>query len=121
MTNQQPRATNDSAVLSTAAVLAAYLVAALVHTWPLVLHLGDAVVDGIDPWQSVWNFWQVAGRLGAGQAPFHTDLLYYPTGADLYLHTLFPAVSVPLAPVTWLAGPLVAYNLAQLLAFVLTG
>ncbi|MDQ6748827.1 MAG: hypothetical protein M3010_12070, partial [Candidatus Dormibacteraeota bacterium] len=102
-------------------VLAAYGVATLAFTWPLAAHLGDAVVSGIDPWQAVWNFWAVAGRLAAGRSPFHTDLLYYPQGADLYLHTLFPAVSVPLAPLTWLAGPLLAYNLAQLGAFVGTG
>jgi hypothetical protein len=102
------------------AVLGGFVLAAVVYTWPLVLHLGDRVVDGIDVGFMIWNLWDAANRL-AGGTLFHTTMLYYPSGADLYLHTWFPALSLPLAPLTWVLGPVVAYNVALLLGFVFTG
>ncbi len=101
--------------------LGGYALATLALTWPLVLHLSDSAVSGIDVGLMLWTFWEVAGSLAAGQSIFHTNLLFYPSGADLYIYTSFPAVSVPFAPITWAFGPIVAYNLALLLAFVLTG
>src|SRR3954462_10006213 len=72
-------------------VLGAYLLAALLLTWPLVARLGDATVESIDAGFMIWNLWAVAGSLAHGQSPFQTTLLYYPGGTDLYLHTNFPA------------------------------
>ncbi len=103
------------------AVPVGFLLAAIVYTWPLVLHLGDRVVDGIDVGQSIWNFWDASHWLVGGTGWFHTTMLYHPLGADLYLHTWFPALSLPLAPLTLAAGPVVAYNVAQLLGFTFTG
>ena len=103
------------------AVPVGFLLAALVYTWPLAIHLSDRVVDGIDSGQVIWNLWEAARRVVAGTDLFHTTMLYYPAGADLYLHTWFPAVTLLLVPLTLTAGPVVAYNLAQLIGFTLTG
>ena len=103
------------------AVPVGFLLAAIVYTWPLAIHLSDRVVEGVDTGQMIWNLWDGARRLATGTDLFHTTMLYYPAGSDLYLHTWSPVVALPLAPITLLLGPVVAYNLALLLGFTLTG
>ena len=51
----------------------------------------------------------------AGGNPVLTHLLWTPEGSDLAWTTAIPGLALPLAPVTVLAGPIVAYNLAALL------
>src|SRR5437667_2582749 len=71
-------------------VLLGYLALALVVTYPAILHFTTAVPGDLvaDRDQNLWNLWWLKEALGRGTNPFHTDLLYFPYGADLYYHTL---------------------------------
>src|SRR5262249_29858274 len=63
----------------------------------------------------VWSFawWQHA--LGAGWNPFLSHVVYAPDGINLVWATSVPGLAIPLGPLTWLAGPVVSYNVAALL------
>jgi len=105
-----------------------FSVAAIIQTWPLVLHLSDrlsawegAGVD--DTWVFTWNLWWVKHSLIDLQTnPFHTDLLFYPEGSDLYLHTLAFANGLLALPLQVLTGnTLLSWNLLALVYLVLSG
>lgn len=81
---------------------------------------GDKVANE-DGWQNTWNLWWTRYALAHGQNPYTTEMLFYPTGARLYLHTLTLTNGVLTLPVQLLAGPVAAYNAALVLGFVLTG
>ena len=60
-------------------------------TWPMVLHFGSQVPGDLlsDRDQNLWNLWWVKwALLDHPTNPYHTPLLYYPDGVDLYAHTL---------------------------------
>ena len=102
----------------------AYLLLSLVVTFPMLLHpatdgLGELYLDRA---KDTWNFWWVkVALLDLHTNPFHTDLLLYPQGADLYYHTLnLPAAVLLLGPLL-LWGPVAAYNLGALFALTLAG
>ena len=66
-------------------VLLAYLLGAVVFTWPLMTNLGGQVVNGGDSWQTIWNFWLLRHSLfDLHTWPLQTDLVYWPDGASLY-------------------------------------
>ena len=94
---------------------------AVLVTWPLALNpastlLGDARVD---VWNHAWGFWYVAESLAAGQWPTWTPLAGGPNGGALYF--IDTPGAVIWTPVTWLAGPAVAYNLAMMMRVFLSG
>lgn len=107
-----------------APALAAYVVLSLLALAPLLPRFDSVIAGGpvanVDGWQNVWNLWWVGRALASGHNPFHTNLLYYPTGVDLYLQTLNISNGGLLWPVTRLWGPVAAYNAAVLLALVLS-
>jgi hypothetical protein len=72
-----------------AAVVLGFAAAAIALTWPLGLHLGDAIPgDGAgDNIACLWNFWWMRHALATPDAFFHTNYLFYPFGTDLVLHT----------------------------------
>lgn len=74
------------------AALVLYLLLTVVFTWPLALHLADAIPgDGFDGWQNYWNLWWIKQALVDRLSnPLAVDLLYAPTGVTLYFHTLNP-------------------------------
>lgn len=94
---------------------------AILVTWPVALHpaatlIGDA---RIDVWNHAWGFWYVAESLAAGEWPTWTPLAGGPGGGALYF--IDTPGAVIWAPVTWLAGPAVAYNLALMMRVFLSG
>ncbi len=108
-----------------AIVVAAFSVLALVLTWPLAARFATQITsDGVgwDPAGYTWDFWDNAAhglRLwGSGtrefiSAPFGVPL---PASANAtLLVTLGPGLLV-----TWLAGPVVAYNVTVLSGLVLS-
>jgi len=109
----------------------AYALLTVGLTWPAAAHLTTHVAAGDggrfaysgfnDAIQYTWSFWWVQRALTDGQSPFETALLFYPEGAPLYRHTLMPAITLLLAPVTALAGPVAAYNLGAMLGVAFTG
>ncbi|HUS15862.1 MAG TPA: hypothetical protein VM536_12700, partial [Chloroflexia bacterium] len=105
-------------------VLLGYLLLSFVVTYPLIFNfttqaLGEHPPDRI---QNMWNLWWVKVALfDQHTSPFHTNLLYYPQGADLYIHTLsLPSTLLTLVPLL-LAGVVAAYNTSVIIAFVLAG
>lgn len=69
---------------------------------------GEANVDAYGTW---WFQWWVAHALATGVSPFHADVLFYPFGKDILRHTGGNVLDVALlAPLRWLAGPVVAWN-----------
>ena len=100
-----------------------YFVLALIVTYPAALHFtsavpGDLIADRV---QNLWNLWWIREAFGRLANPYHTDLLYYPYGVDLYYHTLgLPQGIMGLVPqLLW--GLPAAYNTVLLLAFTLSG
>jgi hypothetical protein len=110
-------------------VLSFYLLVALFFTWPLVLHFSDSVpgqAGGHDNWQMVWNLWWVRYALEHGQNPFHTNLMFWPGGTDLYLHALNALNGFLSLPVQYLTewgnvgpkGAMAGYNFIVLWSLV---
>jgi hypothetical protein len=65
-------------------------------TWPLVLHLGDAVPGGPgDNYSFLWNLWWMRYVLATPGLPyFHTSYLFYPFGTTIadHPHSALPAL-----------------------------
>lgn len=100
-----------------------YAVLTLVMTYPIALNLVSQVPGGGDAWQHIWNLWWVKhALLDLHTSPYHTNLVYYPAGANLYFHTLVLTAGLQGIVLQWLGLNLVAtYNLVLLITFVLGG
>ena len=68
--------------------------------------------DDVDTWGTQWFYWLI-GRWTQGDVSFaHTDLLYFPWGKDVYLHTGGNVLDAFAAlPLRFVFGPKVGYNL----------
>ena len=76
--------------------LALFGALAFAWTWPLALHLRDAVPgDPGDNYSFLWNLWWMRHVLATpGLAYFHTDYLFHPFGTTIanHPHTALPAL-----------------------------
>jgi hypothetical protein len=104
--------------------LAAYVVVALVFSWPLPLHLGTHLTGdpGGDTGVYVWNQWVFRHELlDHGRLPYFTDSIFSLTrNANLSLHnytTFQDILAIPLIP---LLGVVATFNVVYLLMTVLT-
>ena len=101
--------------------LALFAALAVTWTWPLVLHLGDAVPgDPGDNYSFLWNLWWMRHVLATPELPyFRTTYLFYPSGTSIadHPHCALPALiaAIFLKPLSIIT----AYNLL-LLAFLFT-
>ncbi len=70
--------------------LGAYIVLALVLTYPLILNLTTRVAgDGSDDPALAWNLWWVPHALvNLGTSPIYCDYMFYPIGLNLAFYTL---------------------------------
>lgn len=104
-------------------MLLAYLLSTVAMTWPLATVLGEAIPgDGFDGWQNLWNLWWVKkALLDLHQTPFHSDYIFYPTGVDLYFHTLNIFNGLVSLPVQGAGNLFWAYNFVVFLSFALGG
>jgi hypothetical protein len=101
-----------------------YGMLAVLATWPLALHMeshfpGAPGEWSQDVWQQVWNVWWVREALVVRHTnPYTTEMLFYPQGASLYLHSL----NLPLGLIGMVLLPFVdivtAYNVLTLLLLV---
>ncbi|HEX2912950.1 MAG TPA: hypothetical protein VH186_19240 [Chloroflexia bacterium] len=101
-----------------------YFGIAVIWSWPLALNLNSAIAGPpwVDPLQHIWNMWWVRFSLfDLHTNPFHTTYLYYPQGADLYLHSLNLTTNLISVPFQMLFGLIPAFNLLMLLSVALTG
>ena len=103
--------------------LAAYVVATLALTWPLLLHISTHVPGrNVDEYAFLWNIWWFKYAIfDLGQSPLYTDFTFYPLGVNLALYTLGifnDLVALPLQP--FLSIPTIS-NLLIIMSFALSG
>jgi hypothetical protein len=79
----------------------------------------ECVCIGGDEQIFVWAFAWWPHALLHGLNPFDSHIIYAPQGFDIAHGALVPAAALLMAPVTAIAGPLFAYNVAMLLCPVL--
>lgn len=103
--------------------LALFAALAIAWTWPLAMHLRDAVPGGPgDNYSFVWNLWWMRHVLSSPDlAYFHTTYLFYPFGTTIanHPHTALPAFAAAtlLSPVSIVTAQnllLLTYMLANM-------
>ncbi len=104
------------------AVLAFYLAALAVATWPAFAHFGSELPSRVDPLAHIWTMRWNKRCLLEGRLPFVCPEIQYPVGAAL--GTLPPMhfqtmLYVPLSFV--FANDVLCYNVIRTFAFLLTG
>ncbi|MGO9793515.1 MAG: hypothetical protein ACLP8S_29540 [Solirubrobacteraceae bacterium] len=97
---------------------ALYVAASLLIFRSPVAHLGSvcACNGSSDPSQSLWAFVWFPHALLHGLDPLHTSLIWVPFGINLAGTVSTPLAALAAAPITWLFGPIVAYNVVVLAA-----
>jgi len=100
------------------AAAAAYLVLSVVIWWGVWSgHPSTTATCGCgDTSLLTWFMAWPAYALTHGQSLFFSTRALHPAGINIPANTSFLAISVPLAPVTWLAGPVASLNVAATLA-----
>jgi hypothetical protein len=117
--NRQSAAGNLQSVGLTAVALVAL---ACAYTWPLVLHVPSRVAhDRGDPLLVTWILWWSTHAVPLTAAWWNAPAFYPSTGVFAFSENL-----LGLAPIAWpiiaiTKQPVVAYNAAFLLSFVLSG
>jgi hypothetical protein len=110
--------------------LAAYVVLAIVATWPLAAGIGrDVAADLGDPvfvmWVLAWDCQQMLAILGGDVSRLFTFFdanIFHPVPLTLAYSEHFIAQAVQILPVWALTGnPILCYNLLYLSTFVLSG
>jgi hypothetical protein len=69
-----------------------------------------------DPALFLWFFQWPATAVAHGHNPFFSTALFHPGGINLLAQTSVMGLSIPLAPVTWIWGPVATLNVASTLA-----
>ena len=97
---------------------------AVIFTFPLVLHLGDSVVltAGGDAWLHLWDLWWADKSLvDLHRNPYFTNYLYYPTGVNLFYHSLDILNGVVAIPLQHIVSLTASFNLLVLVNLTLDG
>lgn len=105
-----------------AVALVVFGVLAVVFTYPLALHLANAVEDGQDALLNVWIMaWDVHGLLTNPLDLFNANI-FFPFNRTLAYSEINLSQALLAAPFTLASGnPVLGYNVALLLTFVLSG
>lgn len=109
------------------AALALYVVGATVMQGHAVEHLSTEIAGNLvgDPTQYMWSMWWWPHAILHGLNPFVTHAIWVPDAYNLGSVTSTPLPSLMFAPVTALLGPVqgpvVDYNICNLIAPVLSG
>src|SRR5512142_362233 len=103
--------------------LAAYVLLAVILTYPLVLHFTTHVAgDGGDDPALAWNLWWVPySILQLHSSPIETSHMFYPIGLDLAFYTLTYLNAFLSIPFQYAFNLVAAANVNLLLSFVLSG
>ena len=105
-----------------AASLVLFSLLSALFTYPLVLHLADAVEDGQDALLNVWILaWDGHALLSDPRRLFDANI-FYPFSRTLAYSEINLSQALLALPATLISGnPVLGYNLALLLTFVLSG
>jgi len=100
-----------------------YVLLSLFITWPLALHLGQAVVGGLgDNIYFVWLIgWYRRAIFDLHIPPLFNPWMNYPEGWNLSTTDTAMATTLPGVGFSLLFGPTAGYNLAAMLTFALSG
>ncbi len=103
------------------AIAAGFILLSLWVTWPLVLHLDEALPGDLgDPLLNTWILGWDADRLRHGLAGLWNAPIFFPYRNTLAFSEHLLGIGVPVAPIVWLTGrPFVAYNVAFVASFAL--
>ncbi len=102
--------------------IASFIAAALYLTASLWLHADHQLRD--DPQDQAFFEWMLAHGTRVvtdGVNPFFSDRMNYPAGLNTMANTSVLAISLPMAPITILFGPVATFNLFLTLALAATG
>ncbi len=101
---------------------AVYLILAMAVFYPITLHMNSTVPgSGGDTYQSLWGIWWVSySTFVLHTSLWHTNLLYYPIGANLVYQTFSPLLAFLSAPFQSISIPF-AYNLMFFFGFAISG
>ncbi len=79
---------------------------------PFVSAAGEFIGrEYVDAWGTQWFYWWTGRQVLAGEGFDHTDVLFFPWGKDVYLHTGGNVLDGVLAlPFRWLLGPVWGFN-----------
>jgi hypothetical protein len=105
-----------------AVVALVYLLAGVVlwvHAWTAGATTHTLCGCG-DPALFLWFLQWPATALAHGHNPFFSTALFHPGGINLLAQTSVEAIGLPLAPVTWIWGPVATLNVASTLVPALT-
>ena len=107
---------------STAAALLLFLVASLILTYPLPLHLGSAVEDPQDALLNVWiTAWDGRQLLSDPLHLFDANIFHSYPRTLAYSELLLGNALLALPITAATSNPVLGYNVALLLSFVLSG
>jgi len=109
-----------------ASILGLFFALALALSYPLPLHFTTRVPGSatwaFDESTFLWNIWVFRHNLlDLGVSPLHSELIWYPLGIDLILHTYNFFNALLALPLTLAWGLVPASNFTLLLATVLSG
>ncbi|MFN8489232.1 MAG: hypothetical protein U0350_16745 [Caldilineaceae bacterium] len=104
-------------------VLLLYLLLTVLMTWPLAQNMTISIPgDSFDGWQNYWNLWWLKTALVEQlHNPYITNALFYPTGVNLYFHTLNPFNGLFTLPIQLTAGLIPAYNTVVFFSWTIGG
>jgi hypothetical protein len=104
-------------------VCLAYLLLAILLTWPTVTHLTTQLPgDGGDDPAIAWNLWWMKhALLDLKSNPLFSDYMFYPVGVNLAFYTLTVLNDLTALPLTLNTGVVAASNLHMLFTFVAGG
>ena len=99
-------------------IIALYLLATVVLTYPLIAHFDNRwlAYRDIDTYTKLWDHWWLARTLSAGQPLNYTRDLFYPIGLDLTFHTISWTTTALIGLLAPLLGNIAAYNFNILFA-----
>lgn len=102
--------------------LALYAVLTLLVTFPVGFRLSSHVAgEPLDAFEHLWSlWWGKKAMLELGVSMADVSHFYHPQGAQIPILAVTPLVQLAALPLTLLFKPVVVYNLAFLLSFILT-
>ncbi|MGH3398102.1 MAG: hypothetical protein ACRDPO_25790 [Streptosporangiaceae bacterium] len=98
-------------------LIAAYLVASIVVTWPQATFAFRGRVPNVrDVASYVWSLWWLAHQVVHLGNPWFTGYMAAPVGIQLGFDTLMPLPGLIMTPITLLFGPAVSFGLLTIVA-----
>jgi hypothetical protein len=108
-------------ILAHLAAFAVGILLAIVFTLPGSLSPNSALLGYPgDNFQHAWFLWHFARAVARARNPFYTNLLFYPNRANLAWSTTDPLAGTLALPLSFLVGPVSAYNLSLVLQLALS-